>query len=50
MSKDTNIVVSKGELFNFVNSEVNFVTIPTDIWWINTGAITLTSVTMHGYL
>lgn len=32
MSKDTNIAVSEGILFNFISSKVNFATVPLNTW------------------
>ncbi|RVW88213.1 Retrovirus-related Pol polyprotein from transposon TNT 1-94 [Vitis vinifera] len=40
----------KGTLLNFVCSEINLAVVPTDIWWIDTGATTHISVTMQGCL
>ncbi|KAL6340384.1 hypothetical protein AAG906_006037 [Vitis piasezkii] len=40
----------KGTLLNFVCSEINLVVVPTDTWWIDTGATTHISVTMQGCL
>ncbi|RVW47053.1 Retrovirus-related Pol polyprotein from transposon TNT 1-94 [Vitis vinifera] len=40
----------KGTLLNFVCSEINLAVVPTDTWWIDTGATTHISVTMHGCL
>ena len=34
----------KGTLLNFVCSEINLVVMPTDTWWIDTGATTHISV------
>mgnify|MGYP003362117995 CR=1 FL=1 len=42
--------VKKGKLLNFVSSEVNLAIVPTDTWWIDTGATTHISVTMQGCL
>ncbi|RVX00777.1 hypothetical protein CK203_026460 [Vitis vinifera] len=40
----------KGTLLNFVCSEINLAVVPTDTWWIDTGATTHISVTMQGCL
>ncbi|KAL6334689.1 hypothetical protein AAG906_021246 [Vitis piasezkii] len=40
----------KATLLNFVCSEINLVVVPTDTWWIDTGATTHISVTMQGCL
>ncbi|RVW13280.1 hypothetical protein CK203_103414 [Vitis vinifera] len=40
----------KGTLLNFVCSEINLAIVPTDTWWIDTGATTHISVTMQGCL
>ncbi|RVW80762.1 Retrovirus-related Pol polyprotein from transposon TNT 1-94 [Vitis vinifera] len=37
----------KGTLLNFVCSEINLAVVPTDTWWIDTGATTHISVTMQ---
>ena len=36
----------KGTLLNFVCSVINLAVVPTDTWWIDTGATTHISVTM----
>ena len=40
----------KGTLLNFVCSKINLVIVPTNTWWIDTGATTRISVTMQGCL
>ncbi|RVW43228.1 hypothetical protein CK203_089700 [Vitis vinifera] len=40
----------KGTLLNFVCSEINLGIVPTNTWWIDTGATTRISVTMQGCL
>ncbi|RVW68066.1 Retrovirus-related Pol polyprotein from transposon TNT 1-94 [Vitis vinifera] len=40
----------KGTLPNFVCSEINLAVVPTNTWWIDTGATTHISVTMQGCL
>ncbi|RVW79209.1 Retrovirus-related Pol polyprotein from transposon TNT 1-94 [Vitis vinifera] len=40
----------KGTLLNFVCSEINLAVVPTNTWWIDTGATTHISVTMQGCL
>ena len=40
----------KGTLLNFVCSEIDLAVVPTDTWWIDTGATTHISVTMQGCL
>ena len=37
-------------LINFVSSKVNLVTVPNDIWLIDTGATTYISFTIQGCL
>ncbi|RVW79277.1 Retrovirus-related Pol polyprotein from transposon TNT 1-94 [Vitis vinifera] len=37
----------KGTLLNFVCSEINLAVVPTNTWWIDTGATTHISVTMQ---
>nr|CAN61880.1 hypothetical protein VITISV_018026 [Vitis vinifera] len=40
----------KGTLLNFVCSKINLAVVPTDTWWIDTGATTHISVTIQGCL
>ena len=40
----------KGTLLNFAGSKINLAIVPTDTWWIDTGATTHISVTMQGCL
>src|SRR3954463_3240498 len=42
--------MKKGELLNFVCSEVNLALVPSDTWWIDSGATTHISVTMQDCL
>ncbi|KAK4483887.1 hypothetical protein RD792_011096 [Penstemon davidsonii] len=42
--------VKKGKLLNFVCSEVNLSMVPSDTWWIDTGATTHISVTLQDCL
>ncbi|KAK8952136.1 hypothetical protein KSP39_PZI003213 [Platanthera zijinensis] len=42
--------IKKGELLNFVCSEVNLSTVPRNTWWIDSGATTHISVSMQGCL
>src|SRR5436189_5142922 len=42
--------MKKGELLNFVCSEVNLAFVPSDTWWIDSGATTHISVTMQDCL
>ena len=40
--------VKKGRLFTFVCSKVNLNSVPTNTWWVDSGATTQTSVSMQG--
>ena len=42
--------VKKGRLFTFVCSEVNLTSVPSNTWWVDSGATTHTSVSMQGCL
>ena len=46
-SKYANWRAKKGMSYNFVSSEVNLALVPSDTWWIDTGATTHISVTMQ---
>ena len=49
-TKYTTWYEKKGTLLNFVCLEINLVVMPTNTWWIDTGATTHISVTMQGCL
>ena len=40
--------IKKGRLFTFVCSEVNLTSVPSNTWWVDSGATTHTSVSMQG--
>ena len=42
--------VKKGELLAFVCSEVNLTSVPSNTWWVDSGATTHTSISLQGCL
>ncbi|KAF1891198.1 hypothetical protein Lal_00001339 [Lupinus albus] len=42
--------VKNGEFLNLVCSEINLAFVPNDTWWVDSGATTKISITLHSYL
>lgn len=40
--------IKKGRFFTFVCSEVNLTSVPSNTWWVDSGATTHTSISMQG--